>query len=225
MELQAQFENLGGQFFLSEEAWKAKLAKVKALVFDWDGVFNAGVKSQAAGSPFSEPDSMGLNMLRFSFWLQNGHLPFTAIISGENNQTALQFAQREHLDAVMLKAKNKGESLTLLLKQNQLKVEECLFVFDDILDLSAAKIATARIQVNRTANPLFSDFVDQHKLCDYRTAHAGDQHAVREISELLIGLNGNYAEVIEKRMAFEGDYQNYLNQRNAIEVEEWTIHS
>ena len=36
-----------------------QLHGIRALVFDWDGVFNDGWKDAQGGSPFSEVDSMG----------------------------------------------------------------------------------------------------------------------------------------------------------------------
>jgi 3-deoxy-D-manno-octulosonate 8-phosphate phosphatase (KDO 8-P phosphatase) len=48
------------------------------------------------------------------------------------------------------------------------------------------------------------------------TACQGGQHAVREICELLTGLNGNYETTIENRIRFSGDYSSYLGERNKI---------
>ena len=38
-----------------------RLARTKAVLFDWDGVFNDGFKDAEGGSPFSEVGSMGVN--------------------------------------------------------------------------------------------------------------------------------------------------------------------
>ena len=212
------FQNLGGQFLTSAQEMTVKLQSINAFVFDWDGVFNDGVKAHEKGSPFSEPDSMGLNMLRFSYWLKNGKLPFVSIITGENNLFALDFAKREHLHAVYLKAKNKQDVINQFATKHELTSQQIAFVFDDILDLNAAKICQLAICVRRGASPLFQDFIREENLCDYISAYQGGQHAIREITELLIGLNGNYKETVSKRMQYGDAYLQYLQERNAVEV-------
>ncbi len=94
-----KFTAAGGNFVTPVEELIQKLAECRAVVFDWDGVFNAGRKGQTSSSGFSEVDSMGTNMLRYGLWRRQGVLPYTAIISGENNESAVAFAEREHLTA------------------------------------------------------------------------------------------------------------------------------
>jgi len=184
----------------------------------FDSVFNDGVKAHEKGSPFSEPDSMGLNMLRFSYWLIHGKLPFVAIITGANNLSALDFAKREHLHAVYLNVKNKRETISEFAQNHNINIQQTAFVFDDILDLSAAEICQLAFCVKRKASPLFEAFIKEYNLCDYISAHEGGQHAIREITELIIGMNGNFEETLKKRMAYEGDYKQYLSNRNQVEV-------
>ena len=38
------FENIGGTFITPADHLKEKLSKIKAYIFDWDGVFNNGSK-------------------------------------------------------------------------------------------------------------------------------------------------------------------------------------
>jgi len=216
MNLEEKFEALGGVFLTSIEDLSNRAKTIDCFVFDWDGVFNNGVKTEGQGSPFSEADSMGVNMLRFAYFLKHGKLPLTAIITGENNQTALHLANREHFDAVLLKAKNKGEALEKLCEKTNNTTTSCAFIFDDILDISASQKCGLSFCIQRSASPLFQNFVLNNKLANYISANTGGQHAVREISELLIGLMGNYEETIQKRIAFDNDYQNYLNLRAAI---------
>ena len=99
-ELVEKFSAAGGSFVTLVEEQVQKLDECRAVVFDWDGVFNTGRKGQASSSGFSEADSMGTNMLRYGLWRKLGELPYTAIISGEKNESAIAFAKREHLTAV-----------------------------------------------------------------------------------------------------------------------------
>ena len=209
------YSEIGGAFYASPVFLSQKLQKIKALVFDWDGVFHGGAKQADGSSTFSEVDSMGLNMLRYGYFLQNGNLPLAIIITGENNPTARAFAQREHFDAVFYKAKNKVEALRFIEEKHDLRSEEVLFCFDDILDLSMAKEVGARFLINRLANPYFAQYCKENDLADYRTAATGDQHALREVSELCLALLEKFEATTENRIAFSESYKNYWDQRQA----------
>jgi len=204
-----------GEFVEDKNVIATKLKNVKALIFDWDGVFHNGYKKSNKESSFSEADSMGINMLRFSYFLKDNMIPYTAIITGENNETASYFAEREHFDQIFLKVKNKIEILDWLTLRKGFKHDEVLFVFDDILDVSIAKVCGLRFMVNRRASFMFTSYCKKNKLCDYITKNTADNHAIREISELAISLMGDYDHVIEKRINYDKDYLNYLEIRNS----------
>ncbi len=214
-DIKQSFENIGGEFISPLSVFAERLPKIKAFVFDWDGVFNSGFKQDNAGSPFSEPASMGLNMLRFSGFLKDGEVPLIFIITGENNLPAIKLAQREHFAGVYLSIRNKLAALKHINKEFGIASNQVAFSFDDILDLGLAKEVALRFQVNRLANPLMDTFVRANGLVDYKTATDGNNHAVREICELIIGLNKNYNQTISQRMKFTDTYQRYLTKRNS----------
>lgn len=216
------FEELGGEFISPSSLFTEKWNKIKAIVFDWDGVFNTGIKGHETTSHFTEADSMGVNMLRFSNWLKNDHKQLiTAIITGQNNVSAVHFAKREHFNAIYMGKTNKSEALSVFLNSYSLKAEEVLFVYDDVLDLPVAEKVGLRIMINRYASPLFYHHVKSEHLADYITFNEGGENAVREVCELLIGVNGNYSEVMKKRSAFSGDYESYLKDRNSKNTREF----
>jgi 3-deoxy-D-manno-octulosonate 8-phosphate phosphatase (KDO 8-P phosphatase) len=215
--IEALFTNAGGIFCSSASDIQQKLEKIKAFVFDWDGVFNDGSKRDQTGSGFTEPDAMGTNMLRFSYWLNNKSLPITAIITGEENESAFYLANREHFNFIYRKASNKKKSFEHFLLANQLQSSEVAFVFDDVLDLAVAAQCGLRIAAHRKVNPLFNEYLVTHHLVDYFTSTSGGENAVRESCELLIGLQGNYNEAITHRMHFSDTYQQYLSQRQQVE--------
>ncbi len=218
MTVKEQFENIGGVFITPETELKVKLSKIKAYIFDWDGVFNNGAKIGNEGSNFAEPDAMGVNMLKLDYWLRNGLLPYTFIVTGEENKSAQFLATREHMNAAFFRCKFKVKALERICKENNLKPEEIAFVFDDILDVELARSCGASFQINRNANPLFNQYLVDTKSCDYRTGHTGGDSGVREVCELIIGLNGSLPNAIETRIEFTGDYTRYLNERNLIET-------
>lgn len=207
------FTENGGRFITPEVQIQEKLSKIKAFVFDWDGVFTNASKDANLNSSFNEVDSMGTNLLRFSYYLHQKTLPYTAIISGERNTAAFTFAERECFHSSFSKFSNKLEAANHFCALFSLSLDQICFVFDDVLDLSLAEICGVRIFIPRKANLLFTQYVIQQKLADYTTGCEGGNYAVREATELLISLQGNFEEVITKRKNFDTDYNNYLSQR------------
>jgi 3-deoxy-D-manno-octulosonate 8-phosphate phosphatase (KDO 8-P phosphatase) len=213
------FQEKGGEFVSSPFLLKEKLHHVKAILFDWDGVFHSGYKNETRTSSFSEADSMGVNMLRFGLYLQQSkELPFTGIITGENNPTAVFWAEREHLNTVIQGAKDKRKVVEYLQREKGILPEEIMFVFDDVLDLSLAQRVGTRFLIQKPANPLFLEFCRKNRLADYITFSSGAEHGVREVSEVVLLLLNRFDETIEKRMAFEGEYSDYFAKRQSVKT-------
>ena len=212
------FTQLGGNLILSPESFAQKLSHIKAFVFDWDGVFNTGTKGENLPSTFSEPDSMGTNMLRYGYWRANGEtLPTMAILTGAHNPVSHAFAQREHFHAVFMRFKYKVEAVEQFMDTYGLQWSEVSYCFDDIIDLSVAEQCGMRVLVRREANPLFLQYVRENDLCDYITAQPGGSYAVREVCELFLGIMGNYESTITGRIHYSQEYKRYLKQRNQTE--------
>ena len=207
-----------GKILLDQSAFISRLSGIKAFLFDWDGVFNNGEKNMEGHSVYSETDSMGINMMRFHYHLQKSVMPVCAVISGEHNRLSYQWAQREHLHAVYAGVKHKEVALDDICKKYHLKQEEVLFVYDDVLDLSLAAKAGLRFLVHHAGNPAFESFCVRNQLADYITLQEGGQHAVREVSEVVMQYSGDYDVTIKHRMEYSKAYLSYLEQRNAIET-------
>lgn len=208
-----------GIFVTDVSTIKQKLQHIKAFVFDWDGVFNDGRKNIEGHSNFSETDSMGINMMRFSYYLLHKQLPTSVIFTGENNKLAISFAQRENFHSVYYKTSNKKKALEHLCGLHKLSASEILFVFDDVLDFSVAELAGIRCMVFHDANMLLKKFAIEKRLTDYITKHNGDNNALREISELVMMLTGNFNETIENRMHYSKLYRDYLQLRKDISTQ------
>lgn len=215
----AEYQAIGAHFILPIEALAERLGNCQAIVFDWDGVFNAGRKDQLVKSDFAEADSMGANMLRYGLWRKLGKLPYTAIISGENNDNAIQFAKREHLNSVFTGVQNKRVVIDQLCDDEGLSPGEIVCVFDDINDLSMADSCGLRLMVRRNASPLLAEYVARRALCDYVSGTESGGYVVREICELLLGLLGSYDQVLDSRVAYDDNYQTYLQLRQAVVTE------
>ena len=209
------FNAVGGQFITAEADLIEKMKHIKAFVFDWDGVFTDAGKDSQMQSRFNEADSMGTNLLRFSYYLNHKELPITAIISGEKNETAFTFVERECFHYSYSKFGNKLLAADHLCETHGINKNQIAYFFDDVLDLSLAEQCSVRVFIPRKTNPLFNDFVSKHKLADYVTAATCGQYAVREGCELLIGLNGNFDKTISERMIFSEEYDRYLSARKS----------
>ncbi len=211
-----KFTAAGGNFVTPAEELIQKLAECRAVVFDWDGVFNAGRKGHTSSSGFAEVDSMGTNMLRYGLWRRQGVLPYTAIITGENNESAIGFAEREHLTAVYTGIRSKQHVIEHLCGEHDLTPGQIACVFDDINDLPMAEVCGIRIMVRCSASPMLAEYVQRRELCDYVTGETSDGYPVREICELLLGLLDAFDDVVTSRVAFDAEYNQYLNARQSV---------
>jgi 3-deoxy-D-manno-octulosonate 8-phosphate phosphatase (KDO 8-P phosphatase) len=217
------YNQLGGTFVTPIELVQERLKNIKAFVFDWDGVFNNGQKDASGGSNFSEVDSMGTNLLRYSCFLLKKQLPITAVISGEKNETAFYFCERECFNYSFFKISNKKLALEKVCTEEKISPHEVAYFFDDVLDLPIAEVCGLRILVNQKANPLFLEYCKEFHLVDYATAHSGGHYAVREACELLMALNGNYAEVLNSRKKFDSNYDQYIKLRREVKTQFFTV--
>lgn len=218
IEIEDSFTEIGGQFISSAFDLNKKLENIKAFVFDWDGVFNAGYKGGDHHSGFSEIDAMGVNLLRFGYYLEHKQLPVVSIITGAENPVAEQLAKREHYNSVYKKALNKQEAFTQFCQENSISPNQVCFVFDDVLDISIAKQAGINLAVGRLCNPVFLNYLSKEHVADYISACQGNEHAVREFTELLLCLLGKFEEAVEGRAMYTEDYQAYLKERNSVSL-------
>lgn len=208
-----------GVFVTDVSIIKQKLKNIKAFVFDWDGVFNDGRKNIEGHSSFSETDSMGINMMRFSHYLQHKELPVSVIFTGENNKLATSFARRENFHSVYCKTPNKKIALKHLCSAYKISPEQVLFTFDDVLDFSVAEVAGIRCMVTHAANMLLKKFAVEKQLADYITKKNGNNNALREVSELVMTISDNFNETIENRMHYSELYHEYIRLRKNISTE------
>jgi 3-deoxy-D-manno-octulosonate 8-phosphate phosphatase (KDO 8-P phosphatase) len=216
-EVEGAFSALGGQLLTPAAEIAKRLAGIRGIVLDWDGVFSKGAKGEGVTSTFSEADSMGLNLLRFALWRANGELPVAALITGEDNPSARRFVAREHFHALYSGAKDKRVAIQHLCDAFGTEPSALVCIFDDVNDLGMAARCGIRAVVRRAASPLFDDYVARHGLCDYMTGANAGGHAVREISELLLGLLGAFDDVVRARSEWAPEYVRYFDARQAVE--------
>jgi 3-deoxy-D-manno-octulosonate 8-phosphate phosphatase (KDO 8-P phosphatase) len=213
------FSKLGGTFVTPIGTLIERIRNVRGFVSDWDGVFNPGAKGEGAESTYSEPDSMGTNLLRYALWRVHRQLPIAALITGAENPSARSFALREHFHAIYFGTRNKTVAIEALCRAHRISSEHLVCIFDDVNDLGMAFACGIRVYVQRSASPLLREYVVRQGLCDYVTAHPPERHAVREVCELLIGLLGAFESVVASRVAWDRDYASYFTARQAHATE------
>lgn len=217
------FENSAVKFLLKKEDLEVKLNSIKAFIFDWDGVFTNGEKDFELQSRFNEIDSMGTNLLRFSYYLKHKHLPLAAVISGENNKAAFTFTNRECFHSNYFKIANKIDAARHFCLTHNCTLQQIAFVFDDVLDLSIAKECGLRIFIARKSAPLFQQYVLENNLADIIVYADEINQPVRFICEVLIAIYGLFNEVISQRTIYSENYKNYIDLRRSIKPVYFTL--
>lgn len=209
------FTDQGGEFTLALDEFYKKAQKIKAFIFDWDGVFNNGAKSVELSSGFAEPDAMGLNMLRYNYWIKHRELPIVTIITGVDNKSAYHFAEREHLHCVYSGFKDKSEPVTKLMDQFGVKKVEIASMFDDIIDYPLAQLTELRCLVRRESSMLTTRHFRQESLFDYKTFSRYPENPVREFCELMIASTGDFDYTLSSRFSHKEDYLNFWTMRQS----------
>ncbi|HUQ53816.1 MAG TPA: phosphatase [Gammaproteobacteria bacterium] len=213
------FSKLGGTFVTPIGTLVERARELRGFVSDWDGVFNQGTKGEGSFSTYSEPDSMGTNLLRYALWRRRSVLPIAALITGMENPSARNFALREHFHAIYYGSRNKTAAIEALCRTHRCSSDQLLCMFDDVNDLGMAFACGIRVYVQRSASPLLRDYVVRQGLCDYVTAHTAERHAVREVCELTLGLLGAFDAVVASRVGWDRDYATYFAARQAQTTE------
>ena len=153
---------------------KTKLREVKAIFFDFDGVFTDNkvllCEDGKESVICSREDGMGIGLLE-----KIGLLKF--IISSEVNPVVSTRAIKLQIPCEQA-VKNKAQVIQKICKKNQITAKNIIYVGNDINDIDAFAIAGISIAVNDSHNDVF-----QH--VDYVTKKNGGNGAVREICDLL----------------------------------------
>ncbi|MCB0794532.1 MAG: hypothetical protein KDB88_07320 [Flavobacteriales bacterium] len=210
---------LGTRFLRPPDHLLRQIQCIRAYLFDWDGVFNDGWKDADGGSPFSEVGSMGVNLLRYGSWLHHKKLPVAAILTGQQNPSAVRFAEREHFHAIYMGFTHKVEAFDHFLAEHALDAKQVAFFFDDVLDLPVARRCGLRIQIRQPAAPLTENFISSKMDADLLTKHSGGQNGVREACETVLALLGKWEQVLENRIGYSDSYRAYLSDRQAVNTE------
>ena len=81
--------------------------------------------------------------------------------------------------------------------------------------LNDIRVQLQDIRIYTVGIKSLNEFINNFLLADYVTGASSGNGAVREACELLMGLNGNFNEVITERKNFSETYSKYLAMRKA----------
>jgi len=166
-------------------AVRARVERVKFLVLDVDGVLtdgrlfyhDDGTESKA----FDVRDGHGIKML----WQAGIE---TAIISGRSCPLVDKRAADLGIKEVVQGVRDKVPSLEKLLSDKGLKPEQMAFVGDDVVDLPVMNRVGFAVAVADASEHLFD-------MAHYVTLAPGGRGAVREVAELILGVQGLWSKV------------------------------
>ena len=164
---------------------RARVKQVKILVLDVDGVMtdgrlfyhDDGTESKA----FDVRDGHGIKMLK-----QAGIE--TVLVSGRSCALVDKRAADLGINEVIQGVRNKVPILEKILSQRGFKFEEVAFVGDDVVDLTAMNRVGFAVAVADASEYLF-------EAAHHVTLAPGGRGAVREVAELILGVQGLWNEV------------------------------
>ena len=166
---------------------KEKVAKIKMLISDVDGVLTDGtIYKSSSGEElkkFNVTDGSGIAMARATGLK-------VALISGRYSKATSIRAKEMRIEDVYNGTLDKIEPYTELKKKYNLQDEEIAYLGDDIIDLPVMEIAGVPIAV---ANAV--DIIKDVAL--HITAKSGGDGAFREAIDWIITVQGRYEEALQ----------------------------
>jgi len=167
---------------------EAKLAKIKLLLLDVDGVLTDGrIIYDGQGNElkaFDVKDGHGLKMIQRA-GIQVG------IITGRSSEVVRRRAAELGIEILYQGALRKLEPYCEILEQHRLCDEQIAYVGDDIVDLPILQ----RAGFSATVADAVPDVLP---LVDYVATRPGGRGAVREICDLLLRASGQWDTVTKR---------------------------
>jgi 3-deoxy-D-manno-octulosonate 8-phosphate phosphatase (KDO 8-P phosphatase) len=167
---------------------KAKLAKIKLLLLDVDGVMTDGrIIYDNQGNElkaFDVKDGHGLKML------QRAGIKI-GIITGRQSELVAKRAAELGIEILYQKALNKLDPYREILAEQGLADEQVAYVGDDVVDLPILR----RVGFSATVADAVPEVLP---LVDYVASRQGGRGAVREICDLLLRASGQWEKLTER---------------------------
>ena len=176
-----------GSMELIVEQNKSRLAQVRLLALDVDGVLtDGGVYYDSAGTEakrFHIQDGLGLVLARLSGLL-------IIWITGRTSPIVERRAQELQVAQLVQGVRNKAETLAQIAADFNIPSEHIAYMGDDLNDLPALRWAGIPL-APANARP------EVRAVAYYTTTVAGGSGAVREVIDLILQARGNYDTTLQ----------------------------
>lgn len=165
-----------------------RLAKIRLMVFDADGVLTSGNLIYGAEGEalkeFHAHDGLGLVLGRVAGIKR-------AVLTGRNSKIVDRRCRELRFDAIKLGRFDKVAALAEILVETDCRAEETLYMGDDLIDLPPMYQVGCAVAVPSAPAEL-------RQYCHYITRREGGQGAVREIIDLVLKSSGLYGQALEE---------------------------
>lgn len=168
----------------------ARLARVKLLLTDVDGVLTEGgvfIGENTEFKRFSILDGLGLHLLQQSGikvgWISNRH-----------SKATQQRADELKVDFLSQGKGSKVKAAEEILAKTGLSFDQVCFVGDDLVDIPLLKRAGVAVTV---ANGM----AEVKEVVHIATEHSGGHGAIREISELILKAQNKWTDLVQRYSA------------------------
>ncbi len=165
-----------------------KVKAVKILIFDVDGVLTDGsiyyTDQGIEIKRFDVKDGFGIRMLK------KGDID-VALVTARSSAALRKRAQNLEIKRVYQGTENKVEAFNKILDETWLTPEETAYVGDDLIDLPLLARAGFSISVADAAPEV-------RERVDYVTEARGGHGAAREITELILKVQGKWDPLVSK---------------------------
>ncbi len=172
---------------LSEEL-KERIRKVRLVMVDNDGVMTDGRIIYGDNGDelkfFDVQDGFGLVLLRRAGYK-------TVMISGKKSRVNKRRAKDLQISGVYQNAFDKLAVFETVAKKYKVKPEQICYIGDDLIDLPPMKRAGFSVAVPEAVE-------DVLKAAHYVTLKRGGRGAIREVVDLLLKTQGQWAEVTSR---------------------------
>lgn len=163
-----------------------RMARVRLLVFDADGVLTPGnLVYSAEGEALKEfhsHDGLGLVMCRLAGVKR-------AVLTGRNSLIVERRCRELRFDDIKLGRFDKTAALQEILQETACSADETLYMGDDLIDLPAMYEVGLSVAVPAAPREL-------RDYCDYVTTCEGGRGAVREVTDLVLKSAGLYGPAL-----------------------------
>jgi 3-deoxy-D-manno-octulosonate 8-phosphate phosphatase (KDO 8-P phosphatase) len=168
------------------EAFRAKAAAIRMILFDVDGVLTDGTFWRVGDEEvkrFHSRDGVGLVLARRA-GLKLG------LVSGRRSTAVARRAEELQMHFVRLGASDKLHALEEALSQEGLAASEVAFMGDDLPDLLVMRAVGLSVTVADAPLEVLSRV-------DYVTSARGGHGAVRELIERILVAQGRFEELVK----------------------------